>query len=205
MIWLTRMGPMRAQCRFGSCQEGTSLSIVPQHRSARRRSNHRQNRSCAAGKRVLLAVLAFAASFSASAEVSVTPDVVYGHKDGMALIYDVFTPAEAHGAAVLYMVSGGWFSRWQPPERRMARLGHLLDAGFTVFTIQHGSAPRFKVPDAVADVRRAVRHVRMHAERFGDRSGPSRRPRRQRRRTPFADAGPCERSGRCGCGGPGVA
>lgn len=143
------------------------LSIVLQRRFVGRRSNIRQNCSGAAGKRLLFAALAFVAGFSASAEVSVTPDVVYGHKDGMALIYDVFTPAEANGAAVLYMVSGGWFSRWQPAERRMAWLGHLLDAGFTVFTIQHGSAPRFKVPDAVADVRRAVRHVRLHAERFG--------------------------------------
>ena len=141
--------------------------LVPERRSGGRRSTSWRSWSSAAGNRLVFAVLAFATSLSANAEVSVTADVVYGHKDGMALIYDVFTPPEANGAAVLYMVSGGWFSRWQPPARRMARLGHLLDAGFTVFTIQHGSAPRFKVPDAVADVRRAVRHVRMHAERFG--------------------------------------
>ena len=36
-----------------------------------------------------------------------------------------------------------------------------------MFAVHHGSAPRFKVPDAVADVRRAVRHVRAHADRFG--------------------------------------
>ncbi|MDE0659014.1 MAG: alpha/beta hydrolase [Gammaproteobacteria bacterium] len=103
----------------------------------------------------------------ATADVAITPDVVYGHKDGMALVYDVFQPAEANGASVLYMVSGGWFSGWAPPERRQRQFGYLFDAGFTVFAVQHGSAPRFKVPDAVADVRRAVRHVRMNAERFG--------------------------------------
>ncbi|MCY3839987.1 MAG: alpha/beta hydrolase [Gammaproteobacteria bacterium] len=103
----------------------------------------------------------------ATADVAITPNVVYGHKDGMALVYDVFQPAEANGASVLYMVSGGWFSGWAPPERRQRQFGYLFDAGFTVFAVQHGSAPRFKVPDAVADVRRAVRHVRMNAERFG--------------------------------------
>ena len=147
------------------------LNLVVRQRSGSLGRAPTRRRCRAVGSRVLFAVVAFAASFSASAEVAVTADVVYGHKDGMALIYDVFTPQEANGAAVLYMVSGGWFSRWQPPERRMARLGHLLDAGFTVFAIQHGSAPRFKVPDAVADVRRAVRHVRMHAERFGIDAG----------------------------------
>ena len=45
-------------------------------------------------------------------DVEGTPDVVYGHKDGMALTFDVFRPRNAHGGAVLYMVSGGWVSRW---------------------------------------------------------------------------------------------
>src|SRR5262245_48335185 len=30
----------------------------------------------------------------------ITPDVVYGHKDGMALFYDVFSPQKPNGAAV---------------------------------------------------------------------------------------------------------
>ena len=103
----------------------------------------------------------------ATAQVTVTADVVYGHKAGMALVYDVFQPEAANGAAVMYMVSGGWFSRWQPPERRQRAFQHLLDAGFTMVAVHHGSAPRFKVPDAVADVRRAVRHVRANAARYG--------------------------------------
>ena len=112
------------------------------------------------------AIIALLAT-SATAQVTVTPDVVYGHKDGMALVYDVFRPEEANGAAVMYMVSGGWFSRWQPPARRQRAFQHLLDAGFTMIAVHHGSAPRFKVPDAVADVRRAVRHVRANAAGYG--------------------------------------
>ena len=100
----------------------------------------------------------------------VTADVVYGHKAGMALTYDVVRPeGPANGAGVLHMVSGGWISRWRPPEE-MAESGRfqiLLDRGFTVFFVRHGSSPRFKVPEAVADVRLAVAHVRAHASAYG--------------------------------------
>ncbi len=98
--------------------------------------------------------------------VRVTPDVVYGHKLGMALTMDVLQPKEANGAGVLFMVSGGWVSRWMPAGTEVAFLRPLLKRGFTVFAVRHGSSPRFKVPEAVADVRRAVRYVRMTAARW---------------------------------------
>ena len=114
----------------------------------------------------LAAALALASPAVAAAP-DITPDVVYGHKDGMALVYDVLRPPEANGAAVLFMVSGGWFSRWMPPAERAAWFPHLLDAGFTVIAVHHGSAPRYKVPDAVADVRLAVAHVKANAASMG--------------------------------------
>jgi acetyl esterase/lipase len=98
----------------------------------------------------------------------VITDVVYGHKDGMALTFDVFEPeSRANGAGILYMVSGGWVSWWTPPERTRIGFEHLLDTGFTVFAVRHGSSPRYKVPDAVEDVRRAVRYIRLHSDEFG--------------------------------------
>jgi acetyl esterase/lipase len=103
----------------------------------------------------------------AAAAPQITADVVYGHKDGMALVYDVLKPAKANGAGVAFMVSGGWFSRWSPPEERAAGFKELLARGFTVFAVYHGSAPRFKVPDAVADVRQAIRHIRLNAASYG--------------------------------------
>jgi len=103
----------------------------------------------------------------ARAGVEITPDVVYGHKDGMALTFDVFRPLDANGAAILYMVSGGWVCRWTPPEGTVARFAGLLDKGFTVLAVRHGSSPRYKVPEAEADVRRALRYVHLNAERLG--------------------------------------
>ncbi len=112
----------------------------------------------------------------------ITPDVVYGHKAGMALTFDVIQPEHPNGAGVLFMVSGGWFSFWVPPESfvdakhvlpnpivdaSLKQYGKLVEHGYTLFIVRHGSAPQFKVPDAVADVRRAVRYIRLHAAKFG--------------------------------------
>jgi acetyl esterase/lipase len=41
-----------------------------------------------------------------------------------------------------------------------------VDHGYTLFIVRHGSAPQFKVPEAVADVRRAVRYIRLNAKKF---------------------------------------
>ena len=100
-------------------------------------------------------------------DVTVTPDVVYGHKYGMALTFDVFTPANANGAAVLNMVSGGWRSQWRPHDVSQRRYQELLDAGFTVLAVRHGSSPKYGIPEIVPDVRRAVRYVRLNARRLG--------------------------------------
>lgn len=94
-------------------------------------------------------------------------DVVYGHKDGLALTMDLFRPeSDTNGAAVLFMVSGGWVSKWAPPEQLAPFFKPFLEQGFSVFAVRHGSSPRYSIPEAVSDVRRAVRFVRKHADRF---------------------------------------
>ena len=83
------------------------------------------------------------------ADVTITPDVVYGHKLGLAMTCDVFTPADdANGAAVLFMVSGGWYSNWTPPKQFQHFVKPLTDKGFTVFAVRHGSSPRFSIAEA---------------------------------------------------------
>jgi acetyl esterase/lipase len=116
----------------------------------------------------VLSVLAVLICASPSrADVAITPDVVYGHKLGLAMTFDVFTPEEdANGAGVLFMVSGGWYSNWSPPEQLAGLMKPLTDAGFTVFAVRHGSSPRFTIAEAVEDVRRSVRFIRMNAGKF---------------------------------------
>ncbi len=116
----------------------------------------------------ILAALASVFIESARADKLDVPDVVYGHKDGMALTFDVLYPeGAANGAGVLWMVSGGWVSQWSPPESQRAGFGYLLDEGYTVFLVRHGSSPRYFIPDAVGDVRRAVRFIRLNAADWG--------------------------------------
>lgn len=106
---------------------------------------------------------------------SINPDVIYGHKAGMALTYDVVRPTrDANGAAVLFMVSGGWVSTWGPPEnviraekRSLNLFEKIVDRGYTLILVRHGSSPYFKVPDAVADVKLSIRHIRGHARDYG--------------------------------------
>ncbi len=103
---------------------------------------------------------------------TITHDVVYGHKAGMALTFDVVTPTQNDkDVGILFMVSGGWVSHWFPAEAVMQKgtgsasiFSSLVDEGYTLFLVRHGSSPYFKVPDAVADVRRAVRYIRLHAD-----------------------------------------
>ena len=110
------------------------------------------------------------------AGIHIKGDVVYGHKLGLAMTYDVLTPKESNGAAAVFMMSGGWVSKWADPEglvksamndKDLFSWGALLEKGYTVFVVRHGSSPKFKVPDAVKDVRRAIRHIRLRAADFG--------------------------------------
>ena len=100
-----------------------------------------------AGIIALLATIAYPIGAEAQAS-EILPDIVYGHKDGMALTFDVFKPASPNGAGILYMVSGGWFSRWRAPEEAEVGYAPLLEAGFTVFSVRHGSSPRYHVAEA---------------------------------------------------------
>src|SRR5262245_26379659 len=123
----------------------------------------------------LLVLAIFTGRVQADDSFTITPDVVYGHKAGMAMTFDVIRPAKQNGPAVLFMVSGGWYSFWVPAESLMrpepplglTYIRELVDKGYTLFIVRHGSAPQFKVPEAVADVRRAVRYIRANAEKFG--------------------------------------
>ena len=91
-------------------------------------------------------------------------DVIYGRKDGMALTMDVITPKKANGAAVVWVISGGFFSAHEAINPVFVT--ELLKRGYTVFAVVHGSQPRYNIQDAVADLNRSVRYIRYHAKEF---------------------------------------
>jgi len=94
-----------------------------------------------------------------------TEDVIYGRKFGTALTLDVFQPASKNGVAIFVVVSGGYFSDHNAINPGFCR--PLLEHGYTVFAVVHGSQPRFIIPEIEQDIHRAVRYVRHNAGRWG--------------------------------------
>jgi len=94
-----------------------------------------------------------------------TEDVIYGRKSGTALTLDVFQPRPANGFGIVLMVSGGWFSAHE--FINAAYFQPLLDRGYTVFTVVHGSQPKFNVTEIVPDIHRALRFIRLNAAKYG--------------------------------------
>ncbi len=128
-------------------------------------------------KRVLSVVLLALAACACSAattridavpapnrQPSVTTDVVYGHKDGLALTFDMYRPTQPNGAGIIVIVSGAWQSSVE--MGRLIAQGYcppLNEKGFTAFAVRHGSSPRYPMSAIVADMRRSVRFIRQHA------------------------------------------
>ena len=104
-----------------------------------------------------------------AAEYTQQENIVYGHKDGLGLLMDVFTPRKQNGAGVIWTVSGGMNSsrRAIPRITKFPGFRALLDKGYTVFAVMHGSQPRFALEEIVKDMPKAVRHIRFHAKRYG--------------------------------------
>ena len=129
---------------------------------------------------------------SVSTDIAIKPDIVYGHKYGLALTMDMYQPKNHNGAAVLFMNSGGFVSgqlkqyeivdgeyrfvgpdellilpyKFHYPPLEQWSFQELLANGFTIFDIRHGSSPKFTLDEIVGDVRRGIRFVKYHAEEF---------------------------------------
>ena len=97
-------------------------------------------------------------------------DVIYGRKWGTALTLDVFTPKQTNGAAIIFVVSGGWYSAHEAIN--LGFVNEFLNRGYTVYAVVHGSQPKFTIPEVLEDMNRAVRFIRSRAEQ--DKIDPNR-------------------------------
>ena len=113
---------------------------------------------------LLLIALVLSSAAGWAADFKRTEDVIYARKDGSALTLDVFEPEKKNGAAVLFMVSGGFFSSHAAITPNFYK--PLLNHGYTVFAVVHGSQPRFIIPEIMQDVHRATRFIRHNANRW---------------------------------------
>ncbi|MBN2236839.1 MAG: alpha/beta hydrolase [Bacteroidales bacterium] len=127
-------------------------------------------------------------------QVNILSDVVYHHKDGMALTMDIYIPKKQNGAGVIFINSGGFVSpyftrqcknekneawgvgksRWtfvlkseiQPELFQQASFEELLNNGFTVFDVRHASAPKYLLDEIVGDLNLAIKYIKQEAENY---------------------------------------
>ena len=123
--------------------------------------------------KVLLAVI-FITGTSGISKISAADfiqqeNIVYGNKHGLGLLMDVFTPEKQNGAGVIWVISGGMISsrRSIPQLSNNPNFTTLLNHGYTIFAVLHGSQPKFALQEIVKDLPRAVRYIRYYAKRFG--------------------------------------
>ncbi len=110
-------------------------------------------------------------TFSAAAQDSLIlskKEIIYGRKDGMALTMTMVTPKlKSNGKAIIAVLSGNWVSAERMREGFAERTGIYLERGYTVFGVMVGSQPRYAIPDAILDLKRAVRFIRYNAKEYG--------------------------------------
>src|SRR5258706_6835009 len=117
---------------------------------------------------VVLAPIARAADAPPNLPFTRQQDIVYGRKFGTALTLDVFTPtAPPNGAAIIVVISGGWYSSHDSIDgASKLYMAPLAARGYTCFAVVHGCQPKFTIPEILIDMNRAVRFVRFHASDY---------------------------------------
>ena len=95
-------------------------------------------------------------------------EVIYGRKFGTALTLDVLQPAKTNGYGVVWIVSGGFYS--DHASINPSYCAELLERGYTIFAVVHGSQPRFSILEIAEDIHRSIRWIRHHAADYGLRA-----------------------------------
>ena len=101
-------------------------------------------------------------------------DQIYMKSGGAAFTLDVFKASGTNAPCVIWLCSGGWFSKHEDINPALAKA--FNDKGMTVVEVVHGSQPKYTLNEIVPMIRRAVRYVHANASRFGidpDRIGIS--------------------------------
>lgn len=109
-----------------------------------------------------------------SAEKRVEKNVIYGMYSGLALLMDVYHPENPNGYGIIHISGSGWSAPLSLDARPLKDGNHVkieglpvVEAGYTVFSLNHRASPRFRYPAPVEDAQRAVRFVRFHAAKYG--------------------------------------
>jgi acetyl esterase/lipase len=117
--------------------------------------------------KLILQITLLLISLNIFAQKSNGEEIVYGHKDGLALSMIMLKPtANDNGKAIINVISGGWVSEYARALKNEAKMALYLNSGYTVFNVMHGSQPRYNLIDALNDIKRSVCFIRFNANRF---------------------------------------
>ena len=100
-------------------------------------------------------------------------NVVFGMYSGLALVMDIYYPKKPNGYGIVHISGSGWTKPLSLDAQMLNHQSHikyeaeaLLNAGYTLFGINHRAVPRFLYPAAVEDAQRAVRFIRFNADKY---------------------------------------
>jgi acetyl esterase/lipase len=122
---------------------------------------------------IAISMLLFAQPLEAQRPFTLPPgarverDVAYGPASRQRL--DVYIPAHADRAPVLFMVHGGGWTRGDKASAGVVRnkVGHWLPEGYIVVSINYRMVPEVDVRAEAEEVARALAYVQAHAQSWG--------------------------------------
>src|SRR5262249_49579272 len=123
---------------------------------------------------LLAAVFLLGLTIAAASQTRVELNVVYGMYSGTALLLDVHYPASPNGFGIIFIPGRGWSAPLgysavplkESPQVEMY-VPSLIQAGYTVFVINHRATPTFRCPAPLEVGQRAVRFIRHNAKKYG--------------------------------------
>lgn len=103
-------------------------------------------------------------------------DIIYHKDQGFAVTMEKVAPTQhSNRAAVVMVMSGGWFSNHDStrphdptklPNAFRENAVELLERGYTLFYVVHGTQPKFNIREIHEQLSNAIRYIRFYAGDF---------------------------------------
>jgi len=121
--------------------------------------------------KLLIVIAAFAAALHATAATREFHDIPYGSDSRQR--FDVYAPADAHNAPVIFMVHGGGWRIGDKAMRRMYenKVGHWVPKGYIFVSINYRMLPEADPLEQARDVARALAAAEEKAAAWGGDRG----------------------------------
>ena len=118
--------------------------------------------------KTILFILAWipAICFSQNNTSNNSQTLIYGYRDGHALVLNHMTPSQPLGRAIIAIANGNFRSDPSRLSEYALRYEVYVEEGFDVFVVATSSAPRYTIPEQLEDVKKSIRFVNNGAQKF---------------------------------------